>query len=387
MTFPINSLKNAEFVKSICDWLKINKGLVSAYLVMLLTLTGCSKNENNLIENTKTDIYENLLSIKNINGDSEINVEELLCYNVEDLESETEILVSKIFREKTIKHSGVDRELLNKWKNRILGKDLEWDTKNDWRGKKNRESIVEWFKRMVESGGLAMIMKKCDEYNVPYDAIFLALAESGWDANATSVAGAVWAWQFMEGTGKWIGLIKSEWSKKVDNRRHIAHSTDAAMKLLCQTKNEMLRLDRINWVIKMSESDIWYGAFQRYNWWVKLVHNAMINAQWKWKNYPRYCENPESKNYVPCIVWIRAALEDMYNEQNITFENNKKKSKADHLLCLYWDEKSFLNDYEKKHTINYIESVVFEEYCNKYIDENLYKILSEKLIFERKTRK
>jgi hypothetical protein len=50
---------------------------------------------------------------------------------------------------------------------------------------------------MVEHGDLEMIINKVDQFNqlneqelkghkIPYDIVFLALAESGWDVNAKS---------------------------------------------------------------------------------------------------------------------------------------------------------------------------------------------------------
>jgi hypothetical protein len=61
--------------------------------------------------------------------------------------------------------------------------------------------VVEGFQRMIESGHLDMIISKIDEFNqlnekqlkghkIPYDIVFLALAESGRNSEASSnVAG------------------------------------------------------------------------------------------------------------------------------------------------------------------------------------------------------
>ena len=64
---------------------------------------------------------------------------------------------------------------------------------------------------------------------VPDDFKYLCVAESNLLANATSRAGAVGFWQFMAGTAPAYQL---EVDSRVDERRHIIQSTDAACKYL-----------------------------------------------------------------------------------------------------------------------------------------------------------
>ena len=64
---------------------------------------------------------------------------------------------------------------------------------------------------------------------IPDDFKYLAVIESHLDPRATSPAKAVGVWQFLEGTGKGYGL---KITTTVDERRHVAKSTEAACKYL-----------------------------------------------------------------------------------------------------------------------------------------------------------
>jgi len=64
---------------------------------------------------------------------------------------------------------------------------------------------------------------------IPDDFKYLAVIESNLDPKAVSRARAVGLWQFIEGTGKNYGL---KVTATVDERRHVAKSTEAACKYL-----------------------------------------------------------------------------------------------------------------------------------------------------------
>ena len=66
-------------------------------------------------------------------------------------------------------------------------------------------------------------------YGIPDDFKYLAVIESNLDPRATSPARAAGVWQFMEATAKSYGL---RITATVDERRHIAKSTEAACKYL-----------------------------------------------------------------------------------------------------------------------------------------------------------
>lgn len=66
-------------------------------------------------------------------------------------------------------------------------------------------------------------------YDIPDDFKYLAAIESYLDPRATSPARAAGVWQFLEGTAKGYGL---RITPTVDERRHIAKSTEAACQYL-----------------------------------------------------------------------------------------------------------------------------------------------------------
>jgi len=75
----------------------------------------------------------------------------------------------------------------------------------------------------------SMIRARLAAGGLPRDMIYLAMIESGFNANARSRAGAVGMWQFMPSTGRRYGLTVDAW---VDERRDPFLSTDAAVRFL-----------------------------------------------------------------------------------------------------------------------------------------------------------
>ena len=71
--------------------------------------------------------------------------------------------------------------------------------------------------------------------NIPDDFKYLAVIESNLDPKIVSPARAVGIWQLMEGTGKNFGL---QITATVDERRHVAKSTEAACKYLREAYNK-----------------------------------------------------------------------------------------------------------------------------------------------------
>ena len=80
-----------------------------------------------------------------------------------------------------------------------------------------------------------VIKERLKANGVPEDFKYLCIAESNLLANAVSKAGAVGYWQFLSGTASEYQL---EVNDKVDKRRHIIESTDAACKYLKQAYNK-----------------------------------------------------------------------------------------------------------------------------------------------------
>lgn len=76
-----------------------------------------------------------------------------------------------------------------------------------------------------------VISERLKANGVPDDFKYLCIAESNMQSWATSKAGAVGYWQFMDGTAPGYGL---ETTAQVDQRRDLERSTDAAAKYLKQ---------------------------------------------------------------------------------------------------------------------------------------------------------
>jgi membrane-bound lytic murein transglycosylase D len=87
-----------------------------------------------------------------------------------------------------------------------------------------RRSFLE---RLRRSGRVRPLVEQAlREAGLPEDLLWVAAVESGFDPTATSPAGASGLWQFMPETGTAYGLEQSPF---VDERRHLARSTQAAV--------------------------------------------------------------------------------------------------------------------------------------------------------------
>jgi membrane-bound lytic murein transglycosylase D len=75
----------------------------------------------------------------------------------------------------------------------------------------------------------SMVRQRFEAAGLPSDLVYLGLIESGYSNVAVSRSRAVGMWQFMRGTGRWIGLRIDRW---VDERRDPVKSTDAAARYL-----------------------------------------------------------------------------------------------------------------------------------------------------------
>lgn len=80
----------------------------------------------------------------------------------------------------------------------------------------------------------AVISEKLRRRGMPQELIYLAMAESGLNPEAHSVAGAAGIWQLLPGTARQYGLRVDE---TVDERRNLEKSTDAALSHLSYLYN------------------------------------------------------------------------------------------------------------------------------------------------------
>jgi len=146
----------------------------------------------------------------------------------------------------------------------------------------------QYFERYsARAGRYAPVMGKIlEEFGLPRDLIFLAMAESGFQNKAKSWARAVGPWQFMSFTGKTYGL-KIDWY--VDERMDPIKATISAARYLSKLYNEF---------------GTWELAAAAYNAGEGKVNRAIRRADTEnfWHLTKGRYLKPETKNYVPKIM-------------------------------------------------------------------------------------
>ena len=133
--------------------------------------------------------------------------------------------------------------------------------------------------------------KKLKEYNLPDELKYLSVIESGLNPRATSRARAVGLWQFMSGTGRYMGL-SNDWY--IDERMDPEKSTDAACRYLKQL---------------YSIFGDWQLALAAYNSGPGTVRYAIRKSGYKKNFWEVYARLPrETKSYVPQFIAIIYAM-------------------------------------------------------------------------------
>lgn len=139
----------------------------------------------------------------------------------------------------------------------------------------------------ARAGRYAPILSKVLKDNgLPQDLIFLAMAESGFQAKAKSWAKAVGPWQFMPYTGRRYGL-EVNWF--VDERRDPIKSSVAASKYLKKLYNQFG-----SWELACASYNAGEGKMSR------AIRRYNTKNFWQIRR-GRYLK-PETKNYVPKIM-------------------------------------------------------------------------------------
>ncbi|MBF0590482.1 MAG: transglycosylase SLT domain-containing protein [Nitrospirae bacterium] len=218
-----------------------------------------------------------------------------------------------------------------KWRNIFSERDLDFDKKLvKYRNDKGMELIttyqhllVGWHK-MLDAGHLKMIYQKCKDNDIPFEIVFLALAESAWDSQALSRAGAKGYWQFMPATAKSYGLIDED----IDYRSHAQRSTEAAIRLLKDNYNLTLAWDRAYKTNgnKVTNSDRWLWAFWAYNRSPKTVSHYYRKFGGNPKPFAANVDNSESANYVSKIFAIREVLKEYVLNSQLDSRLNSKSA-------------------------------------------------------------
>ncbi|MBP5420695.1 MAG: transglycosylase SLT domain-containing protein [Bacteroidales bacterium] len=128
------------------------------------------------------------------------------------------------------------------------------------------------------------------QYNVPNDIKYLCVAESSLSPTIKSPAGAVGLWQFIESTGKEMGL---EINDEVDERYNIERSTRAACKFLLHAYEKL---------------GSWQLVAASYNGGMTRVLKNMQNQ--RQNKYYDILWSEETSRYVYRIIALKLILEN-----------------------------------------------------------------------------
>ena len=139
-----------------------------------------------------------------------------------------------------------------------------------------------------------MIQRVLREQGLPSDLMYMAQAESAFQPQALSSAGARGLWQFMSFRGEEYGLQHSWW---VDDRQDPEKATEAAAHHL-RDLYDMFG----DWYLAMAAYDSGPGAVQRA---VERTGYADF-----WELYKRNALPKETRNYVPIILALTLIAKD-----------------------------------------------------------------------------
>ncbi|MEO5356371.1 MAG: transglycosylase SLT domain-containing protein [Nitrospirae bacterium YQR-1] len=205
-----------------------------------------------------------------------------------------------------------------RWKTVLSERDIQYDTSilaykgNTAMGlRTSYQNLIAGWWRMVKSGHLRMIYNKSRAESVPFEIVFLALAESSWNASALSQAGAGGYWQFIPETARSYGLIDTH-----DHRNDPEMSTDAAIALLKDNFKMTHTWDRAFGIKgkKPAASERWLWAFWAYNSSPGTVSQYYRRSRGDPSVFYKYVENVENANYVHKIFGIREVLREYITE-------------------------------------------------------------------------
>lgn len=163
-----------------------------------------------------------------------------------------------------------------------------------------RETFARWLKRA--EAYLPHVRDSLVKNGLPQDLAMLPFAESGYNCNAYSWAGAGGMWQFMPYTGRKYGLTVDWW---IDERRDPRLSTEAAGKYLAFL-NDMFG----DWYLALAAYNAGEGKISRAlagtdtDDFLDLVnHNNRLSRRARLK--------PETQNYVPKFIAITKIFQNL----------------------------------------------------------------------------
>ncbi len=163
-----------------------------------------------------------------------------------------------------------------------------------------RETFARWLKRA--EAHLPHVREALTRHGLPQDLAMLPFAESGYNVNAYSWAGAGGMWQFMPYTGRKYGLKVDWW---LDERRDPKLATEAAAKYLAFL-NDMFG----DWYLALAAYNAGEGKIARAlegtntdDFFQLLTHNNRLGHKARLKT--------ETQHYVPKFVAITKIFQNL----------------------------------------------------------------------------
>ncbi len=168
------------------------------------------------------------------------------------------------------------------------------------------------------------ILKK---YDIPFDARYIAVAESRLNPMATSRVGAAGIWQFMKRTAKGYGMKINSF---VDERRDVFKSTEAAAKFLSHSHKYLSDMGSDDWLLAFCSFNAGLGSISR-----------LIKKQRQNNFFDLVFRTDETHKYLWRAIAIKMILQ---NEEKIF---GKKFKREKNLLAVTRVEKLKLKGYYK----------------------------------------
>ncbi|MDC0506006.1 transglycosylase SLT domain-containing protein [Candidatus Gracilibacteria bacterium] len=197
-----------------------------------------------------------------INVSAEKSTQELL----ERLFEEKPKLSMPAFDSKNPRDSQFFMDSVESWKRKYLDP------------KSHKNALKRGMEKLLANDGedLKMIYSLAKKYQIPFEIMYVSLAESGWRNVGENNSHAAGYWQFTPGTAKDYGLKNipqeiqrggytfNQLSGKGDERLDKYKSTDAAMRYLKNLRARFVRLATVNRV-DISNDEAWAYALWSYN--------------------------------------------------------------------------------------------------------------------------
>lgn len=278
--------------------------------------------------------------------------------------------------------------------------------------------LKEGFGRLLANDGkdLKMIYEITREKEVPFELVFLALAESHWYPYGENPWNAAGYWQFIPSTAVQYGLnnvpkgnrrskhhSREELETIGDERLDPGKSTIAGIQYLKFLKGFFAKLAKKQ-EYDLDEHALWSYAMWAYNRGPGHVKKSFIRQKGNAIRYPRHLiqerntrARRESSKYVPKIWAIRLVLQELYKKgewgnftpkkvektaQATSLEASKKITPADTMYARLEKPSRKSNDFlspaEREAAITYLEKL--GEIRQSYIEEGKQGIQNENYV-------